>query len=429
MTTPSVPTEPAPIPTQIDVSLHLHVLNDETFTAADTTETRLYHTLPQPCELAPITQVLRLGGRRHLRLELRMSPGGDALPEGALHVQADLTEHHPAPVTASHHVLLPVGETQTLNLQLPGDPHPYALLTLTSTQTPSRADPPAALRAHARHLGWGTPDELRHVEVIAGGHQLRTPSGTLYHDGQRLCALHSAADHADRARGGTEGPLGMPGGHALTPHHWHVPFHTHDLLHGPAGTALLPRHVWTEWHSTRTQLGDPVSDTVNLVPQGLTVTACQRGTLVTDATTHARLPTRTRHVSAARVTRSLQRQLQPHLPPGLRAQVRPPAPGSPLRSAVTFTASGMAPVTLDLPFALRVTPTPDARRPARLSARQAGVIALPAGTPDVLAHQILSALEGTLGRPATLLDFPPGCGLIGARVTPEGALDLDFLSR
>ncbi|WP_155297790.1 hypothetical protein [Deinococcus kurensis] len=150
---------------------------------------------------------------------------------------------------------------------------------------------------------------------------------------------------------------------------------------------------------------------------------------MTDEETRARVPTRTLCVRAARLARALGRHLRAQLPPGGQVQMCPPAPGSPLRYAVVFTGPAGPPVTLEVPLVLRLTPAPDTRRLVRLSARQAGVIDLPTGLPAAQARTILRVMEAALGRPATLLRLPEGSGLVGARVTLDGALHLDVLHR
>ncbi|WP_157445206.1 hypothetical protein [Deinococcus actinosclerus] len=428
MPRPSALPVPAQPPARVDVTLHLNVLGDEAFTSADVTEWWLHHILCL-AGAAPHEQFLRLGGSRHLRLSMQVAPGAGDRPAPLLHVRADLSEGRPVAVTATRHLRLAPGQRQTLDLHLPADPQPYARLTVTSGLMTGSPAPPAALRAQAVTLGWAPPDAPPTARVIAGGYELRTPSGTLYHDGQRVCALHAAADRAYRSRGGPAGPLGLPAGSALIPERWHVPFRAHDLLHRPGGTALLPRHVWAAWSSARARLGAPTGDTAPLAARGLTLTPCQRGTLVTDEETRARVPTRTVHVRAARLARALGRHLRAQLPPGGQVRVCPPAPGSPLRYAVVFTGPAGPPVTLEVPLVLRLTPAPDTRRPVRLSARQAGVIDLPTGLPAAQARTILRVLEAALGRPATLLRLPEGSGLVGARVTLDGALHLDVLHR
>ncbi len=428
MSTRRPASRPAPQPAPVAVTLHLDVLNDETFAPADHTQVWLHDQLAA-LQAGTHAHFLRLGGTRSLHLHLHWSAAN------TVGVQADLcdagpepaTARHSATLTARHRATLAVGGAAALELRLPGDPQPYARLTVHAARS---ADPAlhAALHGRAAALGWLTPDDPGILQVIPGGYRLRAPGGTLYHDGRSIHALHSGADRQYLARGGPGGPLGLPRASALTPGLWHVPFQAHDLLRTPAGVALLTRAAWTQWQASCGHLGDPVADTAALPHHALTVTPCESGTLLTAPDRPTPVPTRTLLLPARHVTRRVQAHLRGYLPPGMAAQVCPPVPGAPQQYAVTFSGPGQAPITLRVPLALRVTPTPDGRRGVTLRARQAGLIVLPPGTPPDPAHDLLGVLEAALGRPAPLLSLPPGSGLIGAHVTPNG-VRLDFLPR
>lgn len=418
---PQRPPDPPP-PPHLDLTLDLRVLNDENFAPGD--HTRHASQIRLPLRERPHTHRhdLRLGGSRTLTIAVHCPL--DRHPH-TLRVEATIRETRPAPARARHHARLPLrpGPAAPLDLplHLPGDPHPYAHLTLRCTLSPAGPDPGGALHARAGSLGW-TPG---HLQAVPGGYQLTTDHGTLYHDGQRLSALHHHADTHYQARGGPGGPLGLPTGDALTSPGWTLAFARHTLRHDRGHTALLTRAAAAHWPAAGATLGLPVADTTRLDrPRGpLDVTPCEHGTLLVDPTRPARITPRTLSVRPARVTRWLQAHLD-RAAPG--ATFSDPWPGPPLRYPLTLNAPG-GPLTLCVPLALKVSPAPDARREVHLGARQAGLIDLPPGTPARAARHALRALDDLLRRPLQLAALPAGNHLIGAHVTPDGGLHLDFL--
>lgn len=424
-------TTPAPnTPEHLELTLDLHILNDENFAPTDDVHHHSRHHLALTAHPRSHQHFLRLGGSRSLHLTLTCPPERGR----HLSIRADLHETRPAPIRARHHTLLHLTPGTTgrhhLNLHLPGDPHPYAHLTVQHTlippETDPETDPAAALHGRATRLGW-TPD---HLLSVPGGHQLATDQGSLYHHGQHVHALHAHADHQYHRHGGPAGPLGLPTSDALTTPTWTLHCARHTLRHQPeTGAVLLSRLAWTHWQQAGAELGPPVTDTTRLpTPDRLEVTACQRGTLLTDPDTGARITTRTLHLPPERVTRWLQRHLNRHLPPGATATIEHPWPGHPLQYPLTLHLDDH-PVLVIVPLTLRVSPPPDGRRPTSLSARQAGLIDLPAGLTSRAARRTLDALEGLFSRPMLLASLPAGHHLIGAHVTADGGLHLDFLPR
>ncbi|GGN30474.1 hypothetical protein [Deinococcus daejeonensis] len=431
---PQRPPDPPP-PPHLDLTLDLRVLNDENFARSDATHHASHTRLPLLGRPHTHRQYVRLGGSRTLTLNLHCPPvlhptdlHPHTLHPHTLHVEAVISETRPAPARARHHATIPLRTgpptPQHLPLHLPGDPHPYAHLTLRCTLVPAGPDPGIALHARACSLGW-TPT---HLHAVPGGHQLTTDHGALYHDGHATRALHHHADTQYHACGGPCGPLGLPTGDALTSPGWTLTFAGHTLRHDRGHTALLTRAAAAHWPAAGAILGLPVADTTRLdrPPGPLDVTPCEHGTLLVDPNRPARITPRTLRVPPARVTRWLQAHLDPTGSGEQSGQFSDPWPGQPLRYPLTIHTPG-GPLTLCVPLALKISPTPDARRETHLNARQAGVIDLPPGTPARAARHALRVLDDLLRRPPLLATLGAGHHLIGAHVTPDGGLHLDFL--
>ncbi|GAA0521816.1 hypothetical protein [Deinococcus depolymerans] len=457
MHTPSPTHTPDHPQAQLTHTTHLQVTDDETFGRDHALGCQHDLTLLGPACPDAAYHLRGLGGRDRqvtLSVTFTLTPAGPVQISGEARLLArppDLPARELGCAAFSGQVA--PGETRTLRTRLccheSGDE--YARITLTVQHTALHpADPAGTLHACAQALGAAhTGPPAGPCEAVRGGHRRSYRHADLY--ASPATGVHEIRGDLRRrydALGGPDSLLGLPVSDP-TPTADRAGQFSHFqggslFLHPRTGPMAVHGDLRAAWASAgweRGPLGYPTSDTLPLAPDG-SFNDFQNGVLVLLAgrPTPPVTATLTRGALLAAVDAALRR----HLPAGLLDSVTlagvsdtrfdlrrsgnrvltfhlrgPVRPGPHGRPDPAFEAW--------LPVQFAASPAPDACRPVRLIARQAGLITLRA-PPDRQGR--LPSLGDALGRllraPVTLASVPGHAGLLSFKVLADGSLSLSF---